>query len=207
MAAAWGAGPPRHPGRCGTLARLHAASARHQGFDPSHSTISPPSMGGWPRPVTRSCSSGRSRAGPWALPCYGLRRSIQVTPDLASDRDPAAGRLSVPAAIEWEAIRWAKANGYRWFDFGGVPGNGGLDTRGRGLRILRADEFRSVQGAVRGDAVPLPTPVEIIASPLVTRRAYDLSLRWPAGRRLVERTSYRLRAGRGSGDRGASQVK
>ena len=36
------------------------------------------------------------------------------------DRDSAAGRLRVSAAVRWETIRWAKANGYRWFDFGGI---------------------------------------------------------------------------------------
>ena len=39
------------------------------------------------------------------------------------DRSGDAGRLSVPGAVRWEAIRWAKREGYRWFDFGGIdPG-------------------------------------------------------------------------------------
>jgi hypothetical protein len=29
-------------------------------------------------------------------------------------------RLSVPAAIRWEIIRWAKGRGYRWYDLGGL---------------------------------------------------------------------------------------
>jgi hypothetical protein len=41
----------------------------------------------------------------------------------------------------------------------------------------------------------------------VVRVAYDLCLRWPGGRRLVERTSHRLRAGRGSGCGDADQAK
>ncbi len=27
----------------------------------------------------------------------------------------------MPAALTWEIIQWAKAQGYRWYDFGGLP--------------------------------------------------------------------------------------
>lgn len=34
--------------------------------------------------------------------------------------DGPASRLSVPAAIRWEIIRWAKARGYKWYNLGGL---------------------------------------------------------------------------------------
>jgi hypothetical protein len=45
------------------------------------------------------------------------------------------------------------------------------------------------------------TSAEVISSPVV-RFAYDLTRRWPIGRRLVERSAHRLRASRTSGGRG-----
>lgn len=52
---------------------------------------------------------------------------------------PAAQLLSVPAAITWEAMRWAKAQGLRWFDFGGL--------RAPTLRALLDGETDSEQAA------------------------------------------------------------
>jgi hypothetical protein len=36
------------------------------------------------------------------------------------DRSGTGGRLSVPGAVRWEIIRWAKRSGHRWLDFGGL---------------------------------------------------------------------------------------
>ena len=52
---------------------------------------------------------------------------------------PAARLLSVPAAITWEAMRLAKAQGLRWFNFGGL--------RAPTLRALLDGEANSEQAA------------------------------------------------------------
>ena len=36
------------------------------------------------------------------------------------DRSGEAGKLSLPGAVRWEIIQWAKRHGYRWLDFGGL---------------------------------------------------------------------------------------
>ncbi|MCW2690750.1 MAG: hypothetical protein JWR37_5640 [Mycobacterium sp.] len=180
------------------LAWLHAATARHQGFEPirldylanlyrrlapaGHAELFIGEVEG--TPVVARLFTG----------CGGV-----LTARLAGmDRDSAAGRLSVSAAVHWEAIRWAKTNNYRWYDFGGIRDTTVSilqDKRSDSSTLTSSEAFKTSFG---GTPFRYPTPVEIISSPVV-RVAYDLSRRWPAGRRLVARTSRRLRSGRGSG--------
>ena len=188
------------------LARLHAATARHQGFRPipldyltvlyrrlapaGHAELFVGEIEG--RPAGATLFTG----------CGGVFKD-RLT---GMDRDSAAGRLCVSAAIQWEAIRWAKANGYRWFDFGGIRDTAVLileDERSDSSALTSSEVFKTRFG---GTPFRYPTPVEIISSP-VMRLAYDLSMRSPVGRRLVERTSHLLRAAAGQGRRGASQAK
>ncbi|MGH3897687.1 MAG: lipid II:glycine glycyltransferase FemX [Pseudonocardiaceae bacterium] len=109
------------------------------------------------------------------------------------DRSGEAGRLSVPAAIRWEIIRWAKARGYRWYDLGGLH----EET----LRALLAGECQhsdswsssdQAKVAFGGTAYRYPSAVEMI-NPTPLRSAYDLSRRWAGGRRLVARATRRFR--------------
>lgn len=105
-------------------------------------------------------------------------------------------RFQVPAAVQWEIIKWAKRNGYRWYDLGGigdpplrtlVDGCPGDDSTWDG-----ADVFKLQFG---GTVYRYPTPVELIRPPAL-RLAYDLSRRFPGGRALIRRTTQRLRGGR-----------
>lgn len=109
------------------------------------------------------------------------------------DRSGEAGRLSVPAAIRWEIIRWAKARGYQWYDLGGL--------HEEALQALLAGECRhsdswpssdQAKVAFGGSAYRYPSAVEMINSAPV-RIAYDLSRRWSGGRRLVARATRRFR--------------
>jgi hypothetical protein len=77
------------------------------------------------------------------------------------------------------------------------------DERSDSSTLTSSEAFKASFG---GTPFRYPTPVEIISSPVV-RVGYDLARRWPVGRRLFERTSHRLRAGRGSGGGGADQAK
>ena len=112
------------------------------------------------------------------------------------DRTGEAMRLSVPAAIRWEMIKWAKKQGYRWFDFGGL--------RPETLAALldgsdhSADTFPTADQpkvTFGGTAFRYPTPVEMIR-PAALRTAYDLAWRSASGRRVFAKAQSLLRGSR-----------
>jgi lipid II:glycine glycyltransferase (peptidoglycan interpeptide bridge formation enzyme) len=186
------------------FARLHATTAQYQGFTPLSleylSTL-----------YERLAPAGHAElfvgeidCRPVAARLYSGCGSVLKLRLAGMDRDDEAARLSVPAAVEWEAIRWAKANGYQWFDFGGIKDSALsiLEVEGSDSPALRGiDAFKATFG---GTPFRYPRSVEMISSPVV-RIAYDLSRRWPVGRRLVERTG--LRIGGRAGGGGTSQEK
>jgi lipid II:glycine glycyltransferase (peptidoglycan interpeptide bridge formation enzyme) len=106
---------------------------------------------------------------------------------------PGAAKLNVASAIIWEAICWAKANGYRYYDFGGL--------RPESMRMLQAavpnehlpgpDQFKTKFG---GEVRSYPPAVEMLASPVV-RLGYDVLRRGPWGKRLLDAARKALRAG------------
>ncbi|MFG1931581.1 lipid II:glycine glycyltransferase FemX [Mycobacterium sp. NPDC048908] len=176
------------------LARLHAATARHHGFEPI--------------PLNYLETLYRRLAPTGHVELFiGEVDGIPVFADLLTgcggvlkgrvtgmDRDSAAGRLKVPAAVRWETIRWAKAKGYRWFDFGGIRDAAVtiLQEERSDLSALTSSEvFKASFG---GTPFRYPTPVEMI-SPAVVRAAYDFTLRGRASGRLAARTSHLLRLG------------
>lgn len=175
-------------------ARLHAASARHQGFEPLsvdylqtlYNQLAPNGHAElFIGEVDGTAVAARMYTG-----CGGVLKQRMI----GMDRDSDAARLNVPAAVEWEAIRWAKANGYEWFDFGGVreAAVAVLDSRTPDLSQLTGSEvFKASFGA---SPFRYPAPVEFFASP-VLRSAYDLAMRWPSGRRAVGRVATALRSG------------
>ncbi|MGH3831676.1 MAG: lipid II:glycine glycyltransferase FemX [Pseudonocardiaceae bacterium] len=109
------------------------------------------------------------------------------------DRTGDAGRLSVPAAIRWEIIRWAKARGYQWYDLGGLHEEA-LQALLAG-QCQHSDSWPSsdqTKAAFGGTPYRYPSAVEMINS-LPVRTAYDLSRRWAGGRRLVAQATRRFR--------------
>lgn len=111
-------------------------------------------------------------------------------------RSDEVRKFQVPAALQWEMIKWAKSNGYRWYDLGGI-GEPSLrtlvdGTPGDNSTWDGADVFKLQFG---GTTYRYPTPVELIRPPAL-RLAYDLSRRFPGGRALIRRTTQRLRGGR-----------
>lgn len=113
------------------------------------------------------------------------------------DRSSEAMRMSVPAAIRWEMIKWAKAQGYRWFDFGGLRPEtlaALLDaTEGGADSLPTADQPKVTFG---GTAFRYPAAVEMIR-PAGLRMAYDLAWRSETGRRLFREAQSLLRGSRG----------
>ncbi|MGH3695849.1 MAG: lipid II:glycine glycyltransferase FemX [Pseudonocardiaceae bacterium] len=133
--------------------------------------------------------SGEPVAADLVTGCGGMVRGRLA----GFDRTGEAGRLSVPAAIRWEIIRWAKARGYQWYDLGGLGG--------QALRDLLAGECHhsdswpssdQAKAAFGGSPYRYPSAVEMINS-MPVRTAYDLSRRWAGGRRVVARVTRRFR--------------
>jgi Acetyltransferase (GNAT) domain len=115
------------------------------------------------------------------------------------DRSSEAMRLSVPAAIRWELIKWAKTKGYRWFDFGGLRPEtltALLDGTNHSADSLpTADQPKVTFG---GTAFRYPTAVEIIR-PAPLRMVYDLAWRSETGQRLFREVKSLLRGSRWRG--------
>lgn len=111
-------------------------------------------------------------------------------------RFPEVRQLSVPAAVDWGALLWAKQQGYRWFDFSGVlPSSvpvlsaaGKIDVEA----LAGPDQFKARFG---GQLVRYPQAVERIASPAF-RTVYDTARRSDLGRPVVEWAKRRARSGR-----------
>lgn len=109
------------------------------------------------------------------------------------DRRDESMRLSVPAAIRWETLQWAKARGYRWLDFGGLRPEtlaALLDGQRPDADSLPPTDQPKV--TFGGTAYRYPGPVEMIR-PVPVRMAYDLAVNSPTGRRLLTAAQRRFR--------------
>lgn len=112
------------------------------------------------------------------------------------DRTGQARRLGVPAAVTWEIIRWAKEQGYRWYDFGGLPEPVLRDMLDLGIR--HNPQWPSTTHAKLGwgaIAFRYPPPVELIR-PNVVRIAYDAIRRYDRDQRLTGTARQLLRGTR-----------
>jgi hypothetical protein len=109
------------------------------------------------------------------------------------DRTGPAGRLSVPGAVRWEIIRWAKRSGYRWLDFGGLSEQTLreiVDGQPRGAARPGPDSAKLQYGGV---PFRYPGPVELIR-PRWVRTAYDAVSDHPWGRERLRRVQQALRS-------------
>ncbi len=109
------------------------------------------------------------------------------------DRTGHGRRLGVPAAVTWEIIRWAKEQGYRWYDFGGLPHPVLHDMIDLGLR--HNPRWPSTTHAKLGwgaTAFRYPPPVELIR-PRLARIAYDTLRRYDRDQRLTTTARQLLR--------------
>ncbi|MGH3701173.1 MAG: lipid II:glycine glycyltransferase FemX [Pseudonocardiaceae bacterium] len=181
------------------LAQLMTSSAQHQGYTPL--------------PLDYMTALYRELAATGHAVLYvGEVDGVPVAADLMTgcgdmvrgrlsgfDRSGDAMRLSVPAAIRWEMIKWAKGQGYRWFDFGGLRpetlaalldgSDGNADT------LPTADQPKVTFG---GTAFRYPTPVEMIR-PAALRTMYDIAWHSSTGRRLFAEAQSLLRGSRSQG--------
>jgi lipid II:glycine glycyltransferase (peptidoglycan interpeptide bridge formation enzyme) len=178
-----------------TLARLMGLAAAVRGY------ARPPS-----EEYLRHLVRELSPTGNAAL-FVGEVRGIPVTADLVTvcgglvrgrfggfDRSGEGGRLLVPAAARWEIIRWARARGYRWLDFGGLHEGTLRDVLDRGIRHSDdwpgADQTKIKFG---GEVFRYPGAVELVR-PAPLRLAYDAVTGSERGRHLIERVKVGLRS-------------
>jgi lipid II:glycine glycyltransferase (peptidoglycan interpeptide bridge formation enzyme) len=189
------------------FARLHAATAQYQGFTPLPLDYLETLYGRLAPTGSAELFVAEIEGRPVAARLYTGCGGVLKLRLVGMSRDEEGARLSAAAAVEWEAICWAKVMGYRWFDFGGIRevAVSAIHDEGAASSALTSSEvFKAKFG---GTPFRYPTPVEIIA-PSTIRVAYDLFRRWPVGRHLVERAAHMLRSSRGLGVAGnADQVK
>lgn len=102
--------------------------------------------------------------------------------------------LNIPAAIDWASVRWARANGYRWYDFGGIRPES-VAVLARSPADLDAlpgpDRYKARFG---GRLFRYPQAMESIR-PAPLRLGYDLARRTTAGRSVVTRAKRLARTG------------
>jgi lipid II:glycine glycyltransferase (peptidoglycan interpeptide bridge formation enzyme) len=111
------------------------------------------------------------------------------------DRDTDALKLNVPSAIAWHAILWARDEGLRWYDFGGIKAETAeallagqsLDQEGAG----GCDFFKISFG---GEPIVMPPTVEA-STPRLLMTTIETIRNYPVGRALVANLQRRMRGG------------
>jgi lipid II:glycine glycyltransferase (peptidoglycan interpeptide bridge formation enzyme) len=177
------------------LADLLARTAQHQGFEPLSLTYVQTLYDALARNGNVVVFVGEVERCPVGVDlltcCGGVVRDRIV----GFDRSSRASKLSVPGAIKWEVIRWARANEFRWFDFGGL----GVQTAETLLSGGRVDLQTATGGdwfkvSFGGEPYLNPPAVEAASSRLVLQ-LYDQVRQSEHGRRLAGHVRRRLRAG------------
>jgi hypothetical protein len=112
------------------------------------------------------------------------------------DRSGEAGKLSVPGAMRWEAIRWGKREGYHWFDFGGIDAAMLRDLLAGGTDDERWPSADRAKLSFGGHPHAYPPAVELIEA-WPARLLYDAVRRSGRGRRALDALEQRLRGAPG----------
>jgi lipid II:glycine glycyltransferase (peptidoglycan interpeptide bridge formation enzyme) len=179
-----------------SFAQLMADSARYQGYEPLSADyllayVRELAPGGFVKLFV-----GEIDGRPVAARMYTVCGDVLKARLAGMERSADASRLSVPAAVEWRAVQWARSEGIRWFDSGGIQRASAdlLMTRRHAgpADIIGADWFKASFGGV---PYLYPQAVEMITAPAI-RAGYDLVRRSATGRELLARTKRIVRAGR-----------
>jgi lipid II:glycine glycyltransferase (peptidoglycan interpeptide bridge formation enzyme) len=170
--------------------RLHESTARRQKFAPlsraylGHQWDALSASDGVQ--LVFACHDGRTLAGMWVT-AFG-----NTVTDRLSGSNLEGRRAQPNVACQWGAIRWAKAQGYQYYDFGGI------DRRSAELMIAgegRLPEafYRSSAAFKRefgGEPVVFPCATQRAFNPLVhalIRSSYPRLARYRAVDRLISR--------------------
>jgi len=176
------------------LAELLHRSARHQGF----AELSPEYVRTLYRQFAESGHveifvgevDGTPVAAELFTTCGGVLR-CRLT---GMDRSSPAVRLSVTSALDWEAMKWAKANGFTQFDLGGLSASTAALVAEGGFSCSALDGAARFKLGFGGRLYHYPRAVELFSSP-VLRRAYDVLGSGSAGEALVDRARQWMRHG------------
>jgi lipid II:glycine glycyltransferase (peptidoglycan interpeptide bridge formation enzyme) len=170
--------------------RLHQGTARRQNFFP----LSRSYLGHqWDALAARgcvqlvfACHQGRPLAGMW-LTAFGDTATQRL-----SGYDLEGRQVQPTVACRWGAIRWAKAAGYRYYDFGGVD-RGAAELMIAGETTL-PEAFHRTPAAIKrefgGEPVLFPNASQLTFNPLVhalVRSTYPRLARYRSVDRLISR--------------------
>jgi lipid II:glycine glycyltransferase (peptidoglycan interpeptide bridge formation enzyme) len=182
------------------FAGLHRHAAMRHGFEPLpfaylHAMVEELMPRGMARLMIGEVA-GRPIAGQLLTICGPV-----VTERVGGFRlTPESAPLRVPAAVSWAGMAWAKAQGARWYDVGGVTVDDARRVLDGGWAALDAEHrtrpFKFMFGA---RPFVYPPAVELVQGRF-SRAAYDTLQRGGMGRRVVASVRNRLRRGTG-GDR------
>jgi lipid II:glycine glycyltransferase (peptidoglycan interpeptide bridge formation enzyme) len=110
------------------------------------------------------------------------------------DRSSPAVRLSVTSALDWEAMKWARTNGFDQFDLGGLSASTAALVAEGGFSSPALDGAARFKVGFGGRLHHYPRAVELISSP-VLRKAYDMLGSGSAGEAMVDRARQWMRHG------------
>lgn len=113
-----------------------------------------------------------------------------------TDRSPRALKEGVAAASVWHAVVWAKAHGFREYDFGGITVRSAVALeRGEPIPAGPLDGIDRFKTSFGGRPMRYPQPVELISPPAL-RVGYEMARRSAVGDRLSEVAKRAMRGGR-----------
>ncbi len=179
------------------LADLLAKSAVHQGFEPMSLEYLERQYGELAARGSSVFFVGEVHGQAVAVDLFTSSGGMLRDRLIGMDRESEAANLSVPGAIKWHAILWAREQGLRWFDFGGIQ-----TDLAASLVAGRVPGHDDVNGSDRfklsfgGEAYLLPPAVEL-ARPALLLKGYDLAQSSERGRKAVRGLRRRLRGGAG----------
>ncbi|HTF51506.1 MAG TPA: GNAT family N-acetyltransferase [Pseudonocardia sp.] len=176
----------------GLLTDLIGRSALHQGF----AELSPDYVRNLYQQLSASGNAeifvgevdGEPVAAELLTACGGVLRS-RLT---GLDRTSPATRLSVTSALDWEAMLWARRNGFREFDLGGLSASAAAAIRAAGFSSPELDGPDRFKAGFGGRLHTYPPAVELISSRLL-RVAYDMLDSASFGRSVLNQVRYWMR--------------
>jgi hypothetical protein len=177
------------------LAHLLARSAAFQGYEPLSIDYLRLLYGSLAPTGNAVLFVGEVHGSPVAVDLYTRCGAVLRDRLIGFERDSEAANLSVPAALKWYPMLWAKARGMRWLDLGGIRvENARALLAGRSLDQATAGGSDFFKISFGGDPYLMPPAVED-ARPRRALRLLDLAQRSERGRAAVSTLRRRLRGG------------
>jgi hypothetical protein len=177
------------------LADLVEKSAAFQGYEPLSLDYLRLLYGSLARTENAVLFVGEVQGSPVAVGLYTMCGGVMRDRLIGFDRDSPASKLRVPAALKWHAILWAKKQGLRWFDFGGLrTDNAKAMLAGRSLNQATAGGSDYFKISFGGDPFLMPQALED-ARPRQALKLIEVTQRSERGQAFIKTIQRRLRGG------------